>query len=241
MMATTLVAALLVAALLVACSKAPPPPIAPPPPDPCAAARTALDAHLETLPRQCNTDAECRAQYVRVDPCLPPVVTAAAWDPDADVRLRELQAAARSSCAAGAACEPVLLSPGCRLGQCVDDKGSSGTAKRVCAPGGGTAWSFFFTDGQEANCDQAAYPSITATIWHDVDAGDLFRIDSAKRGSGVLMRCQANGSCVTGGGTVRITGKQDGGHLVDLEATFDGETVHQSFFARPCPSEDHCR
>jgi hypothetical protein len=235
--------ALLVLALAAAaCPQPSPAPAAPAPVDGCDAARAELEHHLESVPRQCANDAECRAQYVRGDACAPPVVAAAAWDPGGDATLQALQAKVRGACpmVKRPACEPVMVRPGCRMGQCVDDKGTSGTARRVCGPGGGVAWSFFFTDGREATCEQTGTPSITAAIWHDVDAGDRFTVDATPRSSGVLTRCRADGRCVTGTGTLRVSGKHDGGFVVELDGAFDGEAVQQSFFARPCPGDSQC-
>jgi hypothetical protein len=45
---------------------------------------------------------------------------------------------------------------------------------------------------------------------------------------------------VTGSGTVLVTGALDGGFVVELEATFDGAVVKQTFYAKGCPSEPTC-
>ncbi|OGQ26037.1 MAG: hypothetical protein A2138_19080 [Deltaproteobacteria bacterium RBG_16_71_12] len=217
---------------------------APPPPLPnaeaCAAARAELERMLAHAPRGCRVDHDCRAQYVRADRCAPPVVTSSSWSPDGDGALVKLQEAVRASCAAAPVCEPVLATPACRLDTCVDNPAPSGVARSFCSPAEGLSWSFSYTVGQAARCDDGAYPRVTATIWSDADPAVRYRLDPEHPRVGVLMRCRDQGSCDVGSGSLLITGLRTDGYVVELEGTFGGDTVRETFLARRCPGETSC-
>lgn len=236
--------AALVAAIALWCGcrsreQAPPPP-ALPNPEACLAARAELEGHLAGAPRACHTDPECRAQYVRADPCARPVVTSSSWSPDGDGALSKLQQTVRASCAAGPVCEPVLVTPSCRLDTCVDDPAPSGVARAFCSPAEGPSWSISYTVGQAARCDDSAYPRVTAIVWSDVDPAVRYQLDPEHPRVGNLLRCQTEGSCEAGSGSLRVTGLRADGFVVELEGTFGGDTVRESFLARRCPGEASC-
>ena len=208
----------------------------------CDRARDALEKHLASVPRQCKADTECRAQYVRADACAAPVVTSARWKPESDMRLVALQAEIHKVCPmAKRNCGPPPATPACRLGTCVDDRGPSGIMKAECAPNDGPAVTFALTEGQQARCDESVYPVVTATLWRAVIPGDRFTLDPAQKGGeGVLMRCQTAGQCATGSGSVHIVGAHEGGLIVEIDASFEGAPVKQSFWAQPCPGQPTC-
>ncbi len=211
-----------------------------PSPQACSAARAALEAYLATTPRACRTDPDCMAQYVRADRCAPPQVTAASWSPDGDGQLRALQDAVRASCPKSPVCEPVLVTPACRLDVCVDNPGPSGVARSFCSPTEGLSWSISFTVGQEARCDDSSYPRVTATLWSDVNPAERYRLDPEHPRVGVLMRCRTEGQCEAGSGSVRVTGLRAEGFVVELEGTFGADALKESFLARRCPGEPTC-
>ena len=241
-MADRLLLLLAVIGVLGACPKgAAPAPSAEPARASCGDARAALDAHLALAPRDCKIDSECRALYLRADACAPPIVAAARYSADGDQKLLALQKTVLEICPmAKRACEAVQANPACRLNLCVDDRGPSGVAQRECSPADGPAWTFAFTEGQEARCDNSAFPVVTATIWSAVKAGDRFTLDPAKKSAGVLMRCQTAKECVTGTGSTHISGMHEGGWVVEIDALFEGTAVRQSFLARTCPGEPRC-
>ncbi|MBI1945596.1 MAG: hypothetical protein HYS27_07860 [Deltaproteobacteria bacterium] len=192
------------------------------------------------MPRSCHTDPECRAQYVRADPCAAPVVTSSSWSPDGDGVLHKVQETVRAACAAGPVCAPVMVTPSCRLRTCVDNPAPSGVARAFCSPTEGLSWSLSYTVGQEARCDDGAYPRVTATLWSDVDPAVRYVLDLEHPRVGSLLLCKSEGNCTVGSGAVRVTGLRADGFVVELEGTFGGETVRESFLARRCPGDASC-
>ncbi|MCC7075335.1 MAG: hypothetical protein IT383_28740 [Deltaproteobacteria bacterium] len=231
-------------AVSVACPRTPAQESAAPPvlpgPEACAAARAQLEQHLGAAPRACRADDECRAQYVRADPCAPPLASSSSWSPDNDAALQELQRAVRATCPADPACAPVLVTPACRLGTCVDTPAPSGAARAFCDAAEGRSWSLTLTYGQEARCDESAYPRVSATVFSELDPALRYVLDLEHPRVGVLLRCLTPDRCEAGAGAVRVVGLRADGFVVELEGRFGADTVRESFLARRCPDEAQC-